>query len=127
VIAAALLAPSGGALAAANTTAPSKRVTVLVQINDKAMKLTKFIGSSDAAQAELEVMPGPVPRGDYLSINIVNEGKKAHDFTILGKKTPRIRPGQRAHLFLTLLRRGNVLYRSTLDNGPSFRGYITVY
>jgi hypothetical protein len=123
----AALALSAASLGAVRTTAPSKRVTILVQITDKGLKFTKFLGSADAAKAELEVMPGPVPRGDYLSINVMNMGRKPHNFTILGKKTPWIKPGKTAHLFVTAVRRGNFPYRSTLDKGAAFRGQITIF
>jgi hypothetical protein len=124
---AAAAALSGAALGAAQTTAPSKRVTVLVQITDKGLKFTKFLGNADAAAAELELMPGPVPRGDYIAINVLNMGKKVHNFTILGKKTPWIKPGRTAHLFVTAVNRGSFTYRSTLDKGPAFRGQLTVF
>src|SRR5256885_1012841 len=127
VAAVAALSVSASSLGSVRTTAPSKRITVLVQITDKELKFTKFLGSADAAKAELEVMPGPVPRGDYLSINVMNMGKKPHNFTILGKKTPWIKPGRRAHLFVTALNRGSFTYRSTLDKGSAFRGHITVF
>jgi len=116
----AVSAPSFG------TTAPSKKITVLVQINEKQLTFTKFLGNADAPNTELEVMPGPVPRGDYLSINVRNIGKKAHNFTILGKKTPLIKPGKTAHLFVTAVQRGNFPYRSTVDRGAKFRGLMTV-
>jgi hypothetical protein len=115
------------ALAGPRTTLPSKRVTILVQITDQGMKLTKFQQMSNQSSPELVVMRGPVPRGDYVAINVINAGKKAHNFVFLGKKTKWIKPGRTAHLFLTALTRGSFPYRSTLDKGPKFRGYVTVY
>ena len=38
-----------------------------------------------------------------------------------------LKPGQKAHLFVTAVTRGRFFYRSTLDEGKAFRGYIVVY
>ena len=46
-------------------------------------------------------LPGRVPRGDYLSFNIFNRGMKVHDFEMFGKKTPALKPGGHAHLFVS--------------------------
>jgi hypothetical protein len=119
---------SAVSLAVPQTTAPTKRVTVLVEINDKGLTLHPFVGvgtESDLGQ-NLQVLVGPVPRGDYLSFNVYNHGKKPHDFTIFGKKTPPIKPGKAAHLFAAATVRGSFPYKSTLDKGKAFRGSMTI-
>jgi hypothetical protein len=121
-VAAAVLA--GSAVGARTTTAPSKSVLVEVLITDKGIVLARWVSS--LTHNGLMVLAGPVPRGDYVSINILNRGKKVHDFTVFGKKTPRIKPGGKAHIFVRALSRGTFPYRSTLDKGKSFRGSIVV-
>src|SRR5216684_2398453 len=103
-------------LATPKTTGPTKRVTVLVVIDDKGIKLHPFVGigsDSDLGQ-NLQVLLGPIPRGDYVSFNVYNYGKKPHNFTIFGKKTPLLKPGGKAHLFATAIVRGSFPYKSTL-------------
>ena len=58
---------------------------------------------------------------------ISNRGKKLHNFTVLGKKTPLIKPKHTARLVVNLLSRGAFPYRSTVDKGPRFRGHFIVY
>src|SRR5262249_43649561 len=119
----------------ARTTAPSNKVTVLVVIDDHGIKVHSFVRLGNEAQgrktgndpSSMQALPGPVPRGDYMSFNIFNRGKKPHDFTIFGKKTRPIKPGKSAHLFAVALKRGNFPYRSTLDRSRAFRGYFTVF
>jgi hypothetical protein len=120
------LAVPVSASAAPQTTVPSKRVTIVVQIRDDGITLTKFQEMSAQAGPELVVMRGPIPRGDLLSVNVMNLGKKAHDFVFLGRKTQRIPPGRTAHLRMAAVTRGNFPYGSTVDRGPRFRGYVTV-
>jgi hypothetical protein len=133
---AAALALAGGSAAATKTTAPSNKVTVLVVIDDKGMKVSTFVGigvgpadknDPDNDPTSIQVLRGPIPRGDYLSFNIMNRGKKAHDFTAFGKKTKPIKPGKTAHLFAQALSRGSFGYRSTLDKGKAFRGQLTIF
>jgi hypothetical protein len=121
-LAAAVLA--GSAVAAPATTAPSRSVLVEVLITDKGIVLAQWVSS--LTHNGLMVLAGPVPRGDYVSINILNRGKRVHDFTVFGKKTPPIKPGGKAHLFVRAVSRGSFPYRSTLDKGTPFRGAIVV-
>lgn len=122
---------SAGSLAGQKTTAPSKKVTVMVLINDQGIRVFFFAaqmgpdGQIDPGAAI--AVTGGVPRGDYVSIDVYNRGKKAHNFAILGKKTSSIKPGGKAHLFVSASMRGAFPYRSTLDTGKAFRGQITVY
>jgi hypothetical protein len=122
---AAALTVSPTSLAGPTTTAPSKKATIVVVINDKGIGISKFHVMQGSGE-QLEAMAGAVPRGDYLSFNVFNRGKKVHNFAILGKKTPPIKPGHKAHLFTTANIRGNFLYQSTLDKSRAFRGYLSV-
>jgi len=115
-----------GSLAASKTTAPSKYVLVSVVISDKGMIVRSYATTSTNKFAQDLTVISVVPRGDYLSFNVLNLGKKRHDFAIFGKRTPVIKPGGKAHLFFAALVRGHYRYRSTLDAGKSFRGYIVV-
>jgi hypothetical protein len=122
-VAASLMISATG-VSAPKTTAPSKKVLVQVIINDKGIILRMFqILSGD----RIDVMVGPVPRGDYLSFQVLNRGNRAHNFAIFGKKTSRIKPGHKAHLFAVAKSRGSYPYRSTLDASKGFRGLLTVY
>jgi hypothetical protein len=131
VAVAAAMAFSAVSLAGPKTTSPSKKVTILVVINDEGISVHTFAGvlvHGDPEAGALMQLPGPVPRGDYMSFNIYNRGKKVHNFTIFGKKTSLIKPGGKAHLFSMAQTRGTFVYQSTLDKSKkSFRGYFTIY
>jgi hypothetical protein len=108
------------------TTTPSKTVIVQVVINDKGIKLFKWVALSGGPSSNLQEMPGPVPRGDYVSFTIFNRGHRRHEFSVFGKKTRPIAPGGKAHLFSVALSRGSFAYESPLDRGKAFRGFLTV-
>ena len=116
------------------TTAPSNKVTVLVVIDDKGIRVNSFVqlGNETPGKDEenepssMQALQGAVPRGDLLTFNVFNRGKKVHDFTIFGKKTPPIRPGRKAHFSAQAVVRGSFAYRSTLDKSRAFRGYFKV-
>src|SRR5439155_15109811 len=100
----AALAFSAASPAAPQTTGPTKKVVVLVLIDDRGISVSNWVqletdSNGGAGSAPLQAMHGPVPRGDYLSFNVFNRGKKVHDFTILGNRTPPVKPGGTAHLF----------------------------
>lgn len=114
------------AATSAATTNPSKKITLVVVVNDRGLVLSAFTQLGVAPSITLNPLTGPVPRGDYVSINVYNRGSKAHNFTIFGKKTPAVKPGGKAHLFVAATKRGKFLYRSTLDQGRAFQGYLHV-
>ena len=126
VVAAALASPAGS-LAAIKTTAPSKTISILVVINDKEIIVAPARGST-THNGSLGPSPltGPIPRGDYVSVDVLNTGKKVHNFTIFGKKTKAIKPGGKAHLFIDTVARGKYVWASTLDTGKLFHGSIVV-
>ncbi len=122
---AAALTLSAAASAGMATTAPTNLVTVLVLINDHGIKLSMFTARDNANTLDT-LASGVIPRGDYVTINVLNRGHKRHDFTFMGKQTPPIKPGGKAHLFVVAVSRGRFPYRSTVDGGKRFRGVVNV-
>jgi plastocyanin len=106
------MSSSAVALAGSTTTGPGQHATFFVQITD-----TGIVVDNQAREA----------RGTIVTFAAINEGKKPHNFTMLGKKTPILKAGGRAHFTVTLLTRGNFPYRSTVDKGRFFHGLFTVY
>src|SRR5262245_50449085 len=99
------------AAASSATTAPAKKVNVTVRISDKGIKTFWFL---ELDANEFTPLAGAVPRGDSLTFTVVNRGRRVHDFTVLGKKTPRLEPGQQARLTAFAIVRGRFPYTSTL-------------
>src|SRR5262249_62132228 len=93
---------------------------------DHGVKLAAFVQQGTGTAVTLTPLAGPVPRGDYVRINVYNTGSKGHNFKILGKTTPTVKPGGKAHLFVTVLKRGKVPYSRPSDKGKSFTGFLTV-
>ena len=119
-----LLFPVSTAIA---TTAPTGDYTALVRITNKGLKLFEFVGYNDAPFADLVPTSGPIPRGVYMTITIVNDSGRAQRFTVLGETSPTIRPGHKGHLEVTLTHRGHFSYGTTLEKAASFHGVLTVY
>jgi hypothetical protein len=129
-VVAAVMILSAVSLAAPRTTTPSKKVTVMVLINDQGIKAYLFaaaLGVDGQPEPNTSMAVTGVPRGGYVSFTVFNRGKKVHNFTVFGKKTPQIKPGGQAHLFSPANTRGAFTYQSTLDKGAAFRGTLTVY
>ena len=55
-----------------------------------------------------------VPAGTKVVFTVTNKGKIAHDFKILGKKTPTLKPGKKATLTVTFPKKGTIAYICTL-------------
>lgn len=104
----------------------SKNITILVLIDDGGITIHKFRQSGAGSSASLETLEGPVPRGDLVTFNVYNHGKAPHNFAIFGKTTAALKPGRATHLYFAVKAPGRFLYRSTLDRGRSFQGYLTV-
>jgi hypothetical protein len=109
-----------------STTTPSSRVTIVVRITDRG--ITPLSAFAALSTTVVQAMPqaSRVPRGDYVTFNVFNEGKRPHNFTFLGRRTPIIRPGGRASFNVYLKRRGTFRYASTVDRGKKFGGILTV-
>src|SRR3954471_24842777 len=99
------------AAAAPQTTSPGGHALIGVRITDRSINV--FDGARMA-------------RGVLTTFFVANAGKRVHDFSFLGKKTPPIRPGQSRKLTVMLLARGAFVYRSTFDKGARFRGLFIV-
>jgi hypothetical protein len=108
----------------ARTTAPTKTILVSVVITDARMVVALYQLDSIGQYVPFV---GAVPRGNYLKFNVLNHGKKPHNFAVFGKKTRLLKPGGKAHLFKQTNVRGKFPYASTLDRGKRFRGSITVF
>jgi hypothetical protein len=106
------------------TTVPSRFVQMTVIIRDTGI----LAGYASGSQSHDNNYPlyGPVPRGDTLTINIRNIGKKVHNFEIAGRKTKLIKPGKTAHILIRAVVRGIYPWGSTIDKGKPFRGSLTV-
>jgi hypothetical protein len=110
--------------AATKTTVPSKYIEMTVFIKDTGI-IVAYAGGSRSHDPNYPLY-GPVPRGDTLTINIRNAGKKVHNFDFAGSKTKAIKPGKTAHLIFRAVSRGVYDWKSTLDKGKFFRGTTTV-
>src|ERR1051325_3027021 len=123
-----VLAAAPGALAATATTAPSKRVTIVVRITDSGIgPLAQFTVAGAGDLLKVSPAASRVPRGDYATFTIFNNGKKRHNFTILGRKTGVIKPGKHAAFNIFFAVRGHFRYASTLDKGKAFSGVLSVF
>lgn len=100
------------ALSAPKTTSPGKQIVIGVILSDQSVNV--FEGAK-------------APRGSTVIFLISNRGQKVHNFEVLGKKTPLIKPKQGARLVINLLSRGAFPYQSTVDKGPRFRGHFVIY
>src|SRR5438105_4569400 len=82
------------AVAAIRTTTPSKRVTIVVRINDRGISpLAQFNWQGSGEIMKVMPVGDKVTRGDYATFTVFNSGKRPHNFTILGRKTPILKPG----------------------------------
>ena len=110
------------------TTGPGSRLQVVVKITDQKVVMGMYTLSDYAGPSE-QFVTGPydVTRGQVAQFIVWNTGKKEHNFTIFGKKTPNLKPGKRATFTVSLLRRGEFLWQSTLDKGKKgFKGRFYV-
>ena len=59
------------------------------------------------------VLPKAVKRGTVVFV-VVNDGERAHDFKILGKRTPMLGPGESSRLTVTFAKPGSYAYYCTV-------------
>ena len=112
------------AVASTKTTVPSRFIEMTVFIKDTGI-IVAYAGGSRSHDPNYPLY-GPVPRGDTLTINIRNVGKKVHNFDFAGSRTKAIKPGKTAHLLFRAVARGVYDWKSTLDKGKYFHGSTTV-
>jgi hypothetical protein len=124
VMTAALSFSVATAAGSVQTTVPSRFVEMLVVIKDTGI-VVAYAGGSKSHDSAYPLY-GPVPRGDTLTIDIRNIGKKIHNFDFAGSKTKAIKPGKTAHLIFRAVARGVYDWRSTVDKGKYFHGSTTV-
>lgn len=94
------------------TTTPGSQIVIGVILSDRSVNV--FEGAK-------------APRGSTVIFLVSNRGKKLHNFEVLGKKTPLLRPNHTARLVINTLSRGAFPYESTVDKGPRFRGRFVIY
>jgi Cupredoxin-like domain len=124
VLAVTLCFAAASASAGTKTTVPSKFIEMTVFIKDTGI-IVAYGGGSKSHDSNYPLY-GPVPRGDTLTIDIRNVGKKVHNFDFAGSKTKAIKPGKTAHLIFRAVARGVYDWKSTLDKGKYFHGSTTV-
>jgi hypothetical protein len=107
-------------LAGQTTTQPSHYVKVVVTISDRGIAMGVF--TTVETGQYIELASNSAARGLIGEFTIRNQGKKPHNFALLGKKTQSIRPGGVASFALAFLARGSFPYQSTLDKGK--RGFV---
>jgi plastocyanin len=125
---AAALAFSAASLAAVKAIDPERRLDVTVTIFDKRMEVMLL------RQAECKGGGGcymtewvDITVGDLARFTIVNKGTKPHDFKIFGKvRTTAIKPGHKTTFIMSLNKRGQFPYLSTLNGNKGLRGTFSV-
>ena len=110
-------------LAGQSTTQPGHVDSVVVTISDRGIAMGVFTVVETGQYIELA--SHAAARGLTGEFTIRNQGKKPHNFALLGKKTNAIRPGGSATFALVFLSRGSFPYQSTLDKGK--KGFAGVF
>jgi hypothetical protein len=123
-LAAAAAVSAGTAFASVQTTVPSKFIEMTVFLKDNGV-IVAYGGGSRSHDSNYPLY-GPVPRGDTLTIDIRNAGKKVHVFEFAGRKTKPLKPGGKAHFLFTAVTRGVYKWSSPPETGKSFHGITVV-
>ena len=81
----------------------------------------------DATEFAFALSTKTVHRG-AVTFLVVNDGERAHDFKIAGKRTALIAPGQSARLTITLLKPGSYAYYCTVAGHAvaGMKGFLKV-
>jgi hypothetical protein len=118
---------SAASFAAVKTTGPGSRVDVYVHISDKNF-IVEMLTQSDYKGGEELYMTDPteVMRGEVARFNVLNVGKKPHNFTVFGKTTPTLKPGGKATILVPLVRRGSFPYTSKSKGAKTLKGVFVV-
>ena len=123
MIAAAATFPAAS-LPATRTTTPSKYLLIFFLITDKGITVGKW--GSTPNHDSMVPAPNVIPRGDIMTINVLNRSKKVLTFSVFGKKTPPLKPGAKGHLQQIALVRGSFQYTTKAGATVVNHGYITV-
>ena len=123
MIAASAVLPSAS-LAVTRTTTPTKYLLIVFVITDKGTSVGKF-GSAPNHDSMIPV-PEIIPRGDIMTINVLNRTKKIMTFSVFGKKTPPIKPGGKGHLQQIALVRGSFQWTTKVGATVVHHGYLTI-
>jgi hypothetical protein len=117
---------ASSAVAAKPALSPAKQVLVEVLITDKRVVFVKYL-NTDVGDIQWSYVPliGPVPRGDRVTVDILNHGTRRARFMIFGKTTSSITPGGKATLIESPVRPGTFEYR-TVTGGKTFTGELRV-
>jgi hypothetical protein len=104
---------------------PAKQVLAEVVITDKRVVFVKYL-NTDVGDIHWSYVPliGPVPRGDRVTVDILNHGTSRTSFMIFGK-TSSITPGGKTTLIESPVRPGTFEYR-TVTGGKTFTGELRV-
>ena len=109
------------------TTGPGSRLDVFVKMTDHKIQVAMYALSDYAGPSEMYMEdPTNVVRGEVATFTVINAGKKAHNFVLLGKKTPTIKPGKRAKFTVSLLHRGAFAYHTTVNTAKGLTGTFVV-
>jgi hypothetical protein len=123
------LAAAMASQAEMTTTGPGTKIEIYVKISDSEILMAPYALSAFHGQHEKYLMTWQeIQRGQLARFIVINSGHKPHNFSILGKKTPVLKPGRRAQLTIALLSRGAFQYMSTVSKADRrLKGVLTVY
>jgi hypothetical protein len=123
MIAASAVLPSAS-LAATRTTTPTKFVLIVFIITDRGATVGKFASAPN--HDSMIPVPEIIPRGDIMTINVLNRSKKVLTFSVFGKKTPPIKPGGKGHLQQIALVRGSFQWTSKVGPAVLHHGFLII-
>jgi hypothetical protein len=109
----------------------TKKVLIEVVISDRSLLLIPYqnVGSCvgcSSGSFQWEPLPGPIPRGSYITLAILNRSRKVQAFRIFGRETPPVKPGSNATLSEPAVKPGKFAYGSSVEKSAAFRGFVRV-
>jgi hypothetical protein len=123
------LAAAMASQAQTTTTGPGSKIEIYVKISDSEILMAPYALSAFHGQHEKYLMTWrQIQRGQLVRFIVINSGHKPHNFSILGRKTPVLKPGRRAQFTIALMSRGAFQYMSTVSKADRrLTGVLTVY
>jgi len=79
----------------------------------------------DGAECYL-ISPSEIMRGEVATFTISNRANKPHNFTIFGRTTKMINPGDRARFVVRLTKRGSFPFRIDRGTTKALHGVLVV-